>query len=194
MPEELFDDQPQEKLDWAKYWAVVQRRCWLFVLPFFVGWAVVWSISWLLPSVYRSGTLILVQPRSNSLVVGSNVALDPQSRMESISQQVLSRTNLIHIASTLNLYADQRASGKLTDDEIIERMRKNIEIELVRGADRDLSSFNIYFSSPSPDTAQQVTTELTNALISGTIENTQSDLDRQNKFLDGQLADARNKL
>ena len=64
MSEDLFNEQNEEKLDWAKYWAIARRRCWLFVLPFFVGWAVVWSISWLLPSVYRSSTLILVQRQS----------------------------------------------------------------------------------------------------------------------------------
>jgi polysaccharide chain length determinant protein (PEP-CTERM system associated) len=194
MSEEIFDDQQQEKLDWAKYWAVARRRCWLFVLPFFVGWAVVWSVSWLLPSVYRSSTLILVQHQSNSLVVGSN-GQELQSRMDSISQQVLSRTNLLRIATTLNLYADQRSSGKLTDDELVDRMRKNIEIEVAQtSGDRVPSSFNIYFRSPSPDIAQQVTTELTSALISGTIENTQSELERQNKFLDREMAEVRSKL
>jgi succinoglycan biosynthesis transport protein ExoP len=194
MSEELFDDQQQEKLDWSKYWAIARRRCWMFVLPFFVGWAVVWSISWLLPSVYRSSALILVQRPSSSLVMGPNATQDLQSRMDSISQQVLSRTNLIRIANILRLSEAQRASGKLTDEEIVERMRKNIEIEIVRSSDRDPSSFNIYYSSPNPDIAQQVTTELTNALISGALEITQSDLERQNKFLDNQLADARSKL
>ena len=194
MPEELFDDQPQEKLDWAKYWAVARRRCWLFVLPFFVGWAVVWSISWLLPSVYRSSTLILVQRPSNSLVVGAGGVGDVQNRMDSISQQVLSRTNLLRIASSLNLFADKRASGKLTDDELVDRMRKNIEIEVAQTQAGAPTSFNIYFSSPNPDVAQQVTTELTNALISGALDTTATDLDIQNKILDSTLADARNDL
>jgi succinoglycan biosynthesis transport protein ExoP len=194
MPEELFDDQQQEKLDWAKYWAVARRRCWLFVLPFFVGWAVVWSISWLLPSVYRSSTLILVQRPPSGLVMGANGVQDISSRMDSISQQVLSRTNLLRIANNLHLSEEQRASGKLTDEEIVERMQKNIEIEIVRTSDRDPSSFKIYYSSSNPDTAQQVTSELTSALINGTIENAQVDIERQNKVLDSELEDARNKL
>ena len=194
MLEEIHDDQSQEKLDWAKYWSVVRRRCWQFVLPFFVGWAVVWSVSWLLPSVYRSTTLILVEHPSNTLVVNNNGTQDAASRMESISEMVTSRTNLLHIAGTLGLYADQRASGKLTDDELVDRMRKNIEIEVARTADRDLSSFNIYYSSPNPDVAQQVTTELSNALISGTLQTNQAELERQSKFLDNQLAEARTKL
>ncbi len=194
MPEELFDDQPQEKLDWAKYLAVARRRCWLFVLPFFVGWAVVWSVSWLLPSVYRSSTLILVQHPSSLLVVGPNGAADLQSRMDSISQQVLSRTNLLKIATNLGLFAEQRASGKLTDDELVDRMRKNVEIEVVQTQAGLPTSFNIYFSSPNPDVAQQVTTELTNTLISGALDTTATDLDLQNKILDSTLADARNDL
>jgi polysaccharide chain length determinant protein (PEP-CTERM system associated) len=167
----------------------------MFVLPFFVGWAVVWSVSWLLPSVYRSSTLILVQRPPSQLVMGANgAAVDSQSRMDSISQLVFSRTNLLRIATTLGLYADQRASGKLTDDELVDRMRKNIEIEVAQSSDRVPTSFNIYFSSPSPDIAQQVTTELTTALISGNIENNQNDIDRQNKFLDREMTDVRNKL
>jgi len=194
MPEEFFEDQQQEKLDWKKYLATARRRCWFYVIPFFVAWAVVWSVSWLLPSVYRSATLILVERPSSQLVVGANVTQDIQSRMDSISQQILSRTNLLRIINNLNLYAEQRNKGRITDDELVERMRKNIEIEIVRSSDRDLSSFNIYFSSPNPDNAQQVTTELTTALITGTLEVTQGDLERQTKFLDDQLAEARNHL
>lgn len=193
MSEELFDDQSEEKLDWAKYWAVARRRCWLFVLPFFVGWAVVWSFSWLLPSVYRSSTLILVQRQSSGLVV-ANPAQEVQSRMDSISQQVYSRTTLLNIARTVGLYADQRASGKLTDDELVDRMRKNIEIEVVQSSDRAPSSFKIYYSSPSPDMAQQVNSELTNSLISGTLENRLADIDRQIKVLDSGLDEAKGKL
>src|SRR6266496_725676 len=194
MPEELFDDQVQEKLDWAKYLVIARRRCWLFVLPFFVGWAVVWSVSWLLPSVYRSSALILVQRPSSSLVVGANGAPDTQNRMDSVSQQVLSRTNLLRIATTLNLYSTQRASGKLTDEELVDRMRKHVEIEVAQTQMGQPTSFLISFSSPSPDIAQQVTTELTNALISGALDITATDLEVQNKILDSELAEARGTL
>lgn len=193
MPEELFSDQQEEKLDWAKYWAVARRRRWLFVLPFFVGWAVVWSISWLLPSVYRSSTLILVQRQSSSLVV-NNPAQEIQSRMDSITQQVYSRTTLVQIANSLGLYAEQRASGKLTDDELVDHMRKNIEIEVVQSSDRVPSSFKIYFTSPSPEVAQQVTSELTNKLINGSLDANIADIDRQNKVIETSLEDARTKL
>jgi len=37
--------------------------------------------------------------------MGANGAVDSQNRMDSISQLVLSRTNLLRIATTLGLYA-----------------------------------------------------------------------------------------
>ncbi|HSS96066.1 MAG TPA: hypothetical protein VLK33_03515 [Terriglobales bacterium] len=194
MPEELFDEQNEEKVDWAKYWAIARRRCWMFVLPFFVGWAVVWSISWLLPSVYRSSALIIVRRQSTQLVTSKNTSDELQNGMDSISQQVYSRTNLLNIAKNVGLYEEQRASGKFTDDEVVERMRKNIDIEIIQSSDRVLSSFKLYFSSPNPELARQVNSELVNLLISGTLESRLSDIQQQIKVLDNGLEDARTKL
>jgi polysaccharide chain length determinant protein (PEP-CTERM system associated) len=73
-------------------------------------------------------------------------------------------------------------------------MRKHIDIEVVQSSDRVPSSFKIYYSSPSPDIAQQVNSELTNSLINGSLENDLADIDRQNKVLDSGLEDARAKL
>ncbi len=35
----------------ADYWAIAARRRWVILLPLFLCWAIVWSVSWLLPSV-----------------------------------------------------------------------------------------------------------------------------------------------
>ena len=69
-----------------------------------------WGVSWLLPSVYRSGTLILVeQPTVPSQYVVPNIATDNlQDRLQSITQQILSRTRLMRIIESQNLYAEGR--------------------------------------------------------------------------------------
>jgi protein tyrosine kinase modulator len=191
MPEE-FESESAPEFDWKKYWAIALRRRWFFVIPCFAVWLVVWSVSWFIPSVYRSGTLILVE-RPNTQVVTANETHDFQSRLDSITQQVLSRTRLLRIINNLNLYSEERSRGK-SDDDLVERMRKDIEIELVRSADRGLSSFNIYFSASNPDVAQRVTTELTNVLITENLEATQEQSENTSKFLQTQLDDARKKL
>ena len=194
MTEDFSEEQDGEHLDWGRYLDVLRRRRWYLILPFFLGWAAVWSISWFLPSIYRSGTLILVeQPTVSQQYVVSNVASDLQSRLDSLTQQVLSRTRLLRIIEKLSLFPTQRQ--KLNLDEMVELMRKNIQIELVRSPEHDqLTAFNIYFSADNPFVAQQVTTELTNILISENLEVRQQQSEDTTSFLQSQLDESRKNL
>jgi succinoglycan biosynthesis transport protein ExoP len=193
MADEFIDEQPQ--LDIRKYWDVLVRRRWYFLLPFFVGWLAVWGMSWFMPSVYRSGTLILVeQPTMSRDLIPSTAASDLQDRLDSIQQQIRSRTRLLRVIDHLNLYPRQRA-GHVSEDVLVDQMNKDLDIELVRAPGKDeLTSFNIYFSADNPYTAQQVTTELTNILISENLEAGIQNSANLNTFLDSQLEEARKTL
>ena len=141
-----FEEKPGEGLNFEHYWGIIRRRHMYFLVPFFLGWLVVWSASWVLPSVYKSSTLILVeQPSMPKDYVTPNVVDDLQAQVQSISQQILSRTRLLHIIDELNLYAKER--GRLTPDDLAERMRKDIQIELVKG-DSIRSLHSILFILP----------------------------------------------
>src|SRR4029077_7738285 len=187
------EEKPGEGLNLQQYVGVIRRRHLYFLIPFFLGWLAVWSVSWVLPSRYRSGTLILVeQPSMPRDYVTPNVTDDLQTRLQSITQQILSRTRLLRIIDELNLYADQR--GQLNPDDLVERMRKDIEIELVRDERHQITSFNIYYSSHDPHIAQQVTGELTNLFISENLELRQQKSEDTTKFLEQQLETARQTL
>ena len=188
-----LEEKPEEGVNLQQYADVIRRRHLYFLIPFFLGWLVVWSASWVLPRVYKSGTLILVeQPSMPRDYVTPNVTDDLQARLQSITQQILSRTRLLHIIDELNLYADKR--GRLNPDELVERMRKDIEIELVRDTRNQITSFNIYYSAHDPDVAQQVTGELTNLFISENLELRQQKSEDTTKFLEQQLETARQAL
>jgi succinoglycan biosynthesis transport protein ExoP len=190
---EDFDEQPSQQDEWKKYAALASRRRWHLLLPFFAGWLLVWGASWFLPSVYRSSTLILVPPPTVSGVVASTASSDLQDRLDSIQQQILSRTRLLRIIDHLNLYSKLRT--RLTPDDMVEKMRKDIQIELVRSPGKqDLSAFNIYFKSDNPYTAQQVTNELATILITENIEVGEEHTGNTIKFLDSQLEEARASL
>jgi succinoglycan biosynthesis transport protein ExoP len=192
MPED-FEDKPGEGVNLEQYVGIAYRRRWYFLGPLFVGWLVVWGVSWLLPSVYRSGTLILIeQPTVPSQYVVSNIASDNlQDRLQSISQQILSRTRLMRIVESQNLYAENRQ--RLTPDEAVERMRKDIEIGLVHDRDQ-LTAFNVYYSSRNPNVAQQVTKELTNLFISENVQARQEQSENTTQFLESHLEEARKSL
>jgi polysaccharide biosynthesis transport protein len=192
MVEEL-EEKSGEGLNVQQYVDVIRRRHMYFLIPFFVGWLVVWSASWVLPSKYKSGTLILVeQPSMPKDYVTPNITDDLQARLASITQQILSRTNLLHIIQGLNLYADQ--GGHVNEDELVERMRKDINIELVKDFYGRITSFNIFFSARDPHVAQQVTGQLTNLFISENLELRQQKSEDTTKFLEQQLESARQNL
>jgi polysaccharide chain length determinant protein (PEP-CTERM system associated) len=189
-----FDEKPAEKPDVKEYWALLRRRYWHLIVPLFLGWSAVFALSWLLPAVYRSGTVILVeQPRVPQQYVVPVVTSDLQQRLDSITQQILSRTRLEGIIKKLNLYsADQ---GSKTPEDLVERMRKDIDVELVRSTgDKQVTSFNVYYSSSDPHLAQQVTSELTGLFIRENLESRRQQAEQTTQFLQSQLEDARRSL
>ena len=191
--EEELQDKPLEIPDLQQILSVVRRRRWHFLLPFFGGWLLIWTISWFLPSLYRSGTLILVeQPAVPEKFVVSNIDIDIRQQLDSITQQILSRTRLLHIIDGLKLYAEDRK--RKSPDDLVEAMRKDIEIELVRGDDQKLSAFNIYYVSRDPKMAQLATSELANLFITENLEQRQERSENTTNFFGGQLDQARAKL
>src|SRR5271169_2929703 len=105
-----LEEQSSEGLDLEHYLGVVRRRHLHFLIPLLLGWAVVWGSSWVLPPRYVSTTLILVeQPTMPKNYVTPNVNDDLQQRMQSITQQILSRTRLLHIIDQFDLYSSQHS-------------------------------------------------------------------------------------
>jgi len=191
MEEEL--QETTELPDFADIKGIVRRRRWQFLVPFFCGWALVWGASWLIPSTYRSGTLILVeQPSVPEKYVVSNIDIDIQHQLDSITQQILSRTRLLRIIDSLGLYARERKNK--SPDELVETMRKDIEIELSHGDDKKLSAFNIYYLNRDPKMAQAATAELANLFITENLEQRQKRSENTTSFLEDQLDQARAKL
>jgi polysaccharide biosynthesis transport protein len=188
-----LEEQSPEPIDLQHYLGVVRRRHFHFLIPLFLAWAVVWGASWVLPPRYLSSTLILVeQPTMPKDYVTPNVTDDLQERMQSITQQILSRTRLLHIIDQFNLYAGPRSKG--SPDAKVDRMRKDIGIDLVRDEHNQITAFNVSYTSRDPHMAQAVTSELTNLFINENVEESTNQAKDNTKFLEGQLETARKAL
>jgi polysaccharide chain length determinant protein (PEP-CTERM system associated) len=192
--EEIPEERSSEGLDLQRYLGVVRRRHVHFLVPLFLGWLVVWGASWVLPSRYKSATLILVeQPTMPKTYVAPNVSEDLQERLATIQQQILSRTRLLLIIDKLHLYSDSR--GEKTPDEKVDLMRKNIELEIVRNSvAAPITAFKIYFSAHDPHVAQQVTAELTDLFINENLKVRQQQSQDTTTFIKSQLENARATL
>jgi polysaccharide chain length determinant protein (PEP-CTERM system associated) len=179
-------------LSWEEYWAIAVRRRWWILLPLFLGWAAVWGASWFLPVTYQSESLILVeQQKVPDQYVVPNVTSDLQRRLQSLTEQILSRTRLQATIDRLHLYS--RSGGGLNSGDPVEQMRNDIKIELVSAPDHpgEYTAFKMRYSAASPELAQKVNGELSSLFIAENI-NTQRQLsENTTAFLESQLADAR---
>jgi polysaccharide biosynthesis transport protein len=190
--------QARAPLGVADYLAVARRRFWWLLLSVFICWLIVWSLSWIIQPTYESEALILVeQQKVPENYVASNVTLSLQDRLQSMTQQILSRTRLETIIQRFHLYSGQRSFLNFREPEDpVDQMRKDIKIELVRSPSHpgDLTAFKIHYSASSPELAQQVTNELTSMFIDENLKAQEQESQSTTSFLENQLADARAKL
>jgi polysaccharide chain length determinant protein (PEP-CTERM system associated) len=193
MPQEI-EEQTDRPFDLGSYLDVVRRRHLQFLIPLFVAWLAIWGSSWFLAPRYKSSTLILVeQPTMPRNYVVPNVNDDLQERLQSIEQQILSRTRLLLIINKLNLYTDKRHA--LSPDEKVQRMRKDVDIELVREPQNDaITAFRVSFSAPDSRIAQQVVGELTSLFIDENSRVREQESEDTTQFIQNQLASARSSL
>jgi polysaccharide biosynthesis transport protein len=179
---EQLPDEPVEQHGLVHYVALIRRRQLVFLIPFFLGWLLVWSASWLLPARYTWGTQIRVASDDP----------DPSGRLQIVADRILNSSRLLHIIDNRNLYADHRA--RLNPDELAERMRRDIKIEQVRGDERQITSVNIFYSAHNPDVAHQVTAELTSGFITEDESMRLQAAENTTNFLGHQLQAAHQKL
>ncbi len=193
MPE-IIEEQNAAPFDMQRYLDVARRRYTYFLVALFVGWLLVWGVSWILPVSYKSSTLILVeQPTISKDFVVSNINEDLQDRVQNITEQILSRTRLLHIIDQFNLYDDRH--NPVSPDEKAAKMRKDIQLELVRDPrDNRITAFKIDYSARDPHVAQKVTRELTDLFINENLEVRQQQSEDTTKFLGTQLETARQSL
>ena len=169
---------------------VARRRKWLIILPTLLIGAIGAAIVALLPNVYRSETLILVVPqRVPESYVRSTVTARIEDRLQSISQQILSRTRLEQIVTDFNLYAEERADDELMED-IVEKMRtRDIFIDIIKG-----DAFRVSYQAGDPRTAMRVTERLASLFIDESLRDREVLAEGTSQFLATQLDEARRQL
>jgi polysaccharide chain length determinant protein (PEP-CTERM system associated) len=176
-----------------EYWDLFKRRWWWVLGLGFAFWAIALAGSYTITPGYKSETTILVdQPRIPQQYVTPNVAIELQSRLRSLSEQILSRTRLLRIIQDYQLYSSER---KRDEHAAVARMRSDIEIELIKSAKPDeLSAFKISYTAPKPKLAQEITDRLTSFFIQENLRNQQRLSQDTTNFMEAQVEDARKDL
>jgi polysaccharide chain length determinant protein (PEP-CTERM system associated) len=186
---EQYQTKPARNLE--EYWSIAWRRRWWLIVPLFVGWGFVVLAGRFISPKYRSDTVIIIEQQASEQYVLPNMGFDVQARLQNITQQILSRTKLLEIINRHHLYRLDQSS--VDSDAVVERMRRDIRIDLIQAPGRpgDLSAFKVSYSAPSAVLAQQVTSELTSLFIDENLRSHRQASENTTQFLEDQLEAAR---
>ena len=100
-----------EGLNIGYYLTLVSRRRWFIIVPFCLAVIVGMALVFKLPKIYEASTMILVQPqRVPEKMVASVVDSDIENRISTLSQQIMSRSNLERVIDQFKLFSDPNSA------------------------------------------------------------------------------------
>ncbi len=178
------------------YVNLVSRRRWLILAPFCLAIVVGIVLAVKLPRIYEASTLILVQPqRVPEKIVTPVVDSDIENRINTLSQQILSRSNLERVITQFKLFSDPAAAKMLIEDKL-DNLRKRIKVEVGKPtrARRDADSFAITFQDRDPQTAMRVANGLATFFIDENLKAREGIAVGTSDFLDSELESMRRRL
>jgi polysaccharide chain length determinant protein (PEP-CTERM system associated) len=177
------------------YWHMILRRKWLVLAIFFacVGGGGILCVVW--PESYRSSTLILVESQKIpedyvKTLIGTSI----EERLNSIQQQVMSRTLLTQMVQEFDLYPD--AVHRDGFEAVIERLRKDIRVttSAARSAQGGVDAFSISFAHQNPQLAMKVTAKLAFQFIDENLRSREQLVKGASEFIEQELAMAKERL
>lgn len=150
-----------------------------------------------LPKKYTSSTLVLVeQPTVPTEYVKPVVSDDLNRRVESMKQQVLSRSSLQPIIEKFNLYPSQRQKAHMED--LVDQLRKSVEVDLMEpmagAVNRQPPGFHVSVTFDNPQLAQQICTDITSMFMQQNGKRREQQATDTTHFLSQQLEEAKAKI
>ncbi len=207
--------QPASQESMFHYLEILIRRRWAVIVPAVVISGLTVPIVFSIPATYQSTTLILVEAQKvPETLVRTTVTTPIEDRLQTISQQILSRTRLQRVIEKFNLYQSndpnsegwiakwwmrlqsgqppESSSAPVTLDHV-ERLRRNIDIQVPRGRNTG-STISISFVGDDPRTVMDVTNELASLFIEENLRVREAQAEGTTEFLENELQQMKVRL
>jgi len=177
--------------------AMWSRRKWLAIAGFCVPLTAAASVIMCLPNVYRStATVVVERQQIPETFVRSTVTSALETRLHTISQDILSRSRLEELIDRFGLYADLRT--RVPFEEVVGRMRSDIKLDLksveARGQREATVAFTISYQGSDPGTVAIIANTLASFYIEGNLKTRERQATSTADFLKVQLGDTKRRL
>ena len=163
----------------------------MFFAIMFLGF----GIAIMLKPIYRSEATILIEDQQIPKdYVEPTTDEYAEERIEKISQQVLSRPNLLKVIGEYGLYSKKNVN--LTPTEMLSMMRKDITLETIDAEKKNKKggsvnyitvAFRLYYEGENPQTVQDVTNKLANLYLEEDIKSKEESGKVTTDFLNEEL-------
>ena len=188
MPSQPIPMDPKTILD------IVIKRRWVVIVPFFLAMIIGIVLSVKLPRIYEASTLILIQPQKvPQEYVQSLVTSDPGDRISTLSQQILSRTNLEKIIDEFQLYKGPKFENLYVEDKI-KSLRESISVSVSNDKRRENDAFTITYQGKDPQQVMRITNTLSTFFIDENLRLREAQAVGTSDFLDDELTVMKKRL
>jgi len=172
---------------------ILLKRRWFLIIPFCISMIVGTYFVFTLPKIFSAKTSILVEPqRVPRNYVQSLVSIDINARISTISQQILSRTNLEKIIKEFRLFPDQESKNMFLEDKV-SNVRKRISVKVTK-ARRGADAFSISFKGKEPKKVMKVANALATYFINENLKVRESQAVGTSDFLDDERKAMKKRL
>jgi len=172
---------------------IIFRQRWFIIIPVCISLTIGLYLTFTLPRTYSASTTILVQAQKvPGNYVQSIITMDISERISTISQQIMSQTNLEKIIDQFGLYEDPGAQNMYLEDKIKD-LRKQINVNLSQsrgGAD----AFTISFTGKEPDLVMRIANTLSSFFMDENLKMREAQAIGTSEFLDSELEKTRKRL
>jgi polysaccharide chain length determinant protein (PEP-CTERM system associated) len=180
---------PGKPFDINDYIEILLRRLRYVLIPalvIFVGALIYVQYA---PKAYRATTLILVTPQKvPEEFVRATVTSKIEERLQSIGQEIMSRTRLEQVISEFKLY--QEGTRSPSPEGAVELMRKNVKVE-IKGKE---GYFTISYIGKDPKIVTSVTNKLASLFIEENLKIREQQAQGTTEFLSSELNAMRARL
>jgi polysaccharide chain length determinant protein (PEP-CTERM system associated) len=175
---------------------IALRRRWLIILPLLLSGVIGLYLAFTLPRLYSATTLIVVQPqRVPADYVQSIVSTAIETQVNTLSKEILSRTNLEKIIRRFNLFDAPHQQGMFMEDKVA-ILRSRIQVEVSREGKRrsEANAFSVTYTDSNPSQVSAITNTLASFFIDENIKIREAQALGTSDFLQDELRAMKQRL
>ena len=170
---------------------VLIRGRWFLIVPLCISLTLGLGMTLIANKTYQASTMILVQAqRVPTNYIKSVVSSSISERISTISQQILSRSNLEQIIEQFGLYED---SASMYLEDKIDGLRKRIKVKIERTSP-GTEAFSISFAGSEPQRVMRIANTLASYFMNENLKVREAQAIGTSEFLDAELGKTQKRL